>query len=158
MLIHQIMRGNFRLHRSNPGSPKLVFFAACICLALISSAAAQRQVDAGPVQIPSPRAVLGFNPGDDRTIADWKQIADYFASLDKSSDRVQLQDIGKSTLGRAMFVAYISAPENIRSLDKYKAIQAKLADPRKITSDTDREQLIRDGKTVVVISCSIHST
>jgi len=158
MLIHQIMRGNFRLHRPNPGSPKLVFFAACICLALISSAAAQRQVEASPAQVPSPRAVLGFNPGDDRTVADWKQIADYFARLDKSSDRVQLQDIGKSTLGRAMFVAFISAPENIRSLEKYKAIQAKLADPRKVTSDAEREQLIRDGKTVVVISCSIHST
>jgi len=101
--------------------------------------------------------VLGFNPGDDRTVADWKQIADYFTRLDKSSDRVQLQDIGKSTLGRAMFVAFISAPENIRSLEKYKAIQAKLADPRKVTSDAEREQLIRDGKTVVVISCSISS-
>jgi len=158
MLIHQIMRGNFRLHRPNPGSPKLVFFAACICLALISSAAAQRRVEASLAQVPSPRAVLGFNPGDDRTVADWKQIADYFTRLDKSSDRVQLQDIGKSTLGRAMFVAFISAPENIRSLEKYKAIQAKLADPRKVTSDAEREQLIRDGKTVVVISCSIHST
>ena len=73
--------------------------------------------------IPSPRAVLGFNPGDDRTIADWKQISDYFARLDAASDRVQLQTIGKSTLGRAMFVAFISAPENIRNLEKYKAIQ-----------------------------------
>jgi Zinc carboxypeptidase len=102
--------------------------------------------------------VLGFNPGDDRTIADWKQIADYFTRLDKSSERVHLQELGKSTLGRTMFVAFISAPENIRSLEKYKAIQARLADPRKVASDVERDQLVRDGKTVVVISCSIHST
>jgi hypothetical protein len=146
------------LHRPNSYSSKLILSAAFICLGLIASAVAQRRVDAGPSQVPSPRAVLGFTPGDDRTIADWKQIADYFTRLDKSSDRVQLQDIGKSTLGRAMFVTFISAPENIRSLEKYKAIQAKLADPRKVASDTEREQLIRDGKTVVVISCSIHST
>jgi hypothetical protein len=57
-----------------------------------------------------------------------------------------------------MFVAFISAPENIRNLAKYKEIQARLADPRKVVSDADRDQLIRDGKTVVVISCSIHST
>jgi hypothetical protein len=146
------------LHRLNFDSSKLILSAALICLGLVASAGAQRRIDVGPEQVPSPRAVLGFNPGDDRTIADWKQIADYFTKLDKSSDRVQLQDIGKSTLGRAMFVAFISAPENIRSLEKYKAIQAKLADPRKVTSDADREQLIREGKTVVVISCSIHST
>ena len=57
-----------------------------------------------------------------------------------------------------MIAAIISAPENIRNLDKYKAIQAKLADPRKIMSDAERDELIRDGKTVVAISCSIHST
>ncbi len=57
-----------------------------------------------------------------------------------------------------MIAAFISAPENIRNLEKYKAIQSRLADPRKVASDADRDQLIREGKTVVVISCSIHST
>jgi hypothetical protein len=109
-------------------------------------------------QLPSPRSVFGFNPGDDRTIIDWKQITDYLARLDKASDRVALQTIGTSTLGRTMIAAFISAPENIRSLEKYQAIQARLADPRKVTNDAERDQLVRDGKTVVVISCSIHST
>ena len=120
------------------------------------SAFAQRRPAASA--IPSPRFVLGFDPGEDRTIADWKQISDYFTRLDAASDRVQLQTIGKSTLGRTMFVAFISAPENIRNLSKYKEIQAKLADPRKVLSDAERDQLIRDGKAVVTISCSIHST
>jgi hypothetical protein len=108
--------------------------------------------------IPSPRSVLGFNPGDDRTIADWKQITDYFARLDKASDRVQVQTIGRSTLGRTLIAAFISAPENIRNLEKYKEIQARLADPRKVSGEAEQDQLVRDGKTVVVISCSIHST
>jgi len=121
----------------------------------VAPAHAQRKSTAS---VPSPRSVLGFNPGDDRTIADWKQISDYFTRLDAASDRVQLQTIGKSTLGRTMFVAFISAPENIRNLEKYKAIQSRLADPRKVAGDAERDQLIRDGKAVVVISCSIHST
>ena len=130
-----------------------------ILLALVSSnSAAHAQERAAPSAIPSPRSVLGFNPGDDRTIADWKQISDYFARLDRASDRVQLQTLGKSTLGRTMFAAFISAPENIRSLEKYKAIQSRLADPRKVLSEHAANELIRDGKTVVVISCSIHST
>src|SRR5436305_7890771 len=133
--------------------------ALCITFLIASVAHAQRKrVEPSTKIIPSPRSVLGFNPGDDRTIADWKQISDYLSRLDKASDRVQVQTIGTSTLGRTMIAAFISAPENIRNLDKYKAIQARLADPRKVATDAERDQLIRDGKTVVVISCSIHST
>ena len=125
------------------------------------SVQAQRRATApasATTTILSPKSVFGFDPGQDRTIIDWKQITDYFARLDKASDRVQVVNIGTSTLGRQMFAAFISAPENIRNLDKYKAIQAKLADPRKIISDAERDELVRDGKTVVAISCSIHST
>jgi hypothetical protein len=118
----------------------------------------RRTSQSTPNSIPSPRAVFGFNPGDDRTIADWKQITDYFARLDKASDRVQVQNIGTSTLGRQMIAAFISAPENIRNLEKYKVIQAALADPRKVANNSERDRLIAEGKTVVVISCSIHST
>jgi len=62
---------------------------------------------------PSPKSVLGFAPGDDRTIADWGQITDYFARLDKASDRVLIHTIGESTLKRPMIVAFISARENL---------------------------------------------
>ena len=128
-------------------------------LILATSAAGQRQRATTPANsLPSPRSVFGFDPGDDRTIIDWKQITDYLTRLDKASDRVSLQNIGTSTLGRTMIAAFISAPENIRSLEKYQAIQARLADPRKVRNETERDQLVQDGKTVVVISCSIHST
>jgi hypothetical protein len=139
---------------------KLLFTIACILLAaaLSSPQAQQKRTAPATNAIPSPRSVLGFNPGDDRTVADWKQITDYFARLDKTSDRVQVNTIGQSTLGRTMIAAFISAPENIRSLEKYKDIQARLADPRKVAGAAERDQLVRDGKTVVVISCSIHST
>ena len=108
--------------------------------------------------IPSPKSVLGFNPGDDRTIADWGQITDYFSRLDKASDRVVVKPLGQSTLKRPMIVAFISARENILALDKYKEIQQRLADPRKVSGTLQRDRLIANGKTVVVVSCSIHST
>ncbi|HEX5704058.1 MAG TPA: M14 family metallopeptidase [Pyrinomonadaceae bacterium] len=132
--------------------------AVLIALASILTNDIQAQRKSPASAVPSPRSILGFNPGDDRTIADWKQISDYFARLDRASDRVQLQTIGKSTLGRTMFVAFISAPENIRNLEKYKTIQAKLADPRKVAGPAERDQLVIEGKTIVVISGSIHST
>jgi hypothetical protein len=128
-------------------------------LALLLTAHAQRRrADLPGNAIPSPRSVFGFSPGDDRTIVDWKQITDYFARLDRASDRVSVQTFDQSTLGRPLIAAFISAPENIRSLEKYKEMQARLADPRKVSSDSERDRLIKEGKTVVVISCSIHST
>lgn len=102
--------------------------------------------------------MLGFTPGEDRKVADWKQITDYFARLDRTSDAVSVRTIGTSTLGRPLIAAFISAPQNIRELDKYRDIQRRLADPRLVHGDSERDGLIREGKTVVVISCSIHST
>lgn len=109
-------------------------------------------------QVPSPKSVLGFHPTDDRTIADWRQIVGYFDRLDKASDRVRVEEIGKSTLGNPLIVAFISSPDNIKDLDKIRSINQKLADPRKVMTDAELAKLIADGKTIVSISCSIHST
>lgn len=134
------------------------FFGKVLCLLALSlsftcfAPRAQAQI------IPSPKTVLGFQPTDDKTIADWGQITNYFSRLDAASDRVRLREIGKTTLGKPLVVAFISAPENLRSLDKLKQINQKLADPRTVKSAAELETLIRQGKTTVVISCSIHST
>ena len=109
--------------------------------------------------VPSPKDVLGFTPGDDKKLASWEQIVDYFQKLDKASDRVQFQEIGRTTMGRPFVYATISAPENLKNLEKYKQINAKLADPRLIKSnDILAKQLIKEGKTIVVVTCGIHST
>src|SRR5258706_14568082 len=114
---------------------------AILLVALSLTAQAQRKrVEPPSNAVPSPRSVFGFNPGDDRTIVDWKQITDYFARLDQASDRVSVQTIGQSTLGRPLIAAFISAPENIRNLEKYKEMQARLADPRKVHSDAERDR------------------
>ena len=107
---------------------------------------------------PSPASVLGFTPADDRRVADWRQITDYFTRLDAASERVQLRTLGQTTLGRPLVVAFISAPENIRNLAKYQDIGRRLADPRLVRTEAERDRLTREGKAVVVISCSIHST
>jgi hypothetical protein len=114
--------------------------------------------DAALARVPSPRDVLGFTPGDDRTVADWTQITDYFKRLDRASERVRVQELGTSTRGRTLFAAFISSAENIRELDRYRDIQRRLADPRLVHDAAERDRLVREGKAIVVISCSIHST
>jgi hypothetical protein len=154
---HNLARAlSFYKHFAPTALTILVLTASFFCHA--ARAQHRAQPASAPAAVPSPSSVLGFNPGDDRTIADWKQITNYFALLGKTSNRISIQTIGQSTLGRPLIAAFISAPENIRNLEKYKAIQARLADPRKVPNDGERDQLIREGKTVVAISCSIHST
>jgi hypothetical protein len=109
-------------------------------------------------QVPTPKAVLGFQPTDDRTIADWSQITNYFARLDAKSDRVLVKEIGKSTLGKPLIVAFISSADNIKNLEKLRQINAKLANPNSVKDAAELENLIKQGKTVLSISCSIHST
>jgi Zinc carboxypeptidase len=138
----------------------MIGFYAFLVLALLPAPSRAQKTSARAYrsEIPSPKSVLGFAPGEDRTIADWNQITNYFTQLDKASDLVTVQPLGQSTLKRQLIVAVISARENILRLEKYKDIQQQLADPRKVKSPVQRDQLIANGKTVVVISCSIHST
>lgn len=109
--------------------------------------------------MPTPKEILGFQPTDDRTIADWKQISGYFAKLDAASDRVKVEEIGKTTLGKSQIVAYISSAENIKNLDFYKTLNQKNYDPRlprEISLPTGNT--VGKPKSIVAISCSIHST
>ncbi|HEY0657875.1 MAG TPA: M14 family zinc carboxypeptidase, partial [Pyrinomonadaceae bacterium] len=110
-------------------------------------------------KIPAPNEILGFTPGDDRKLASWAQTVEYFQKLDAASDRMKFETIGKTTLDRPFTYATISTPENLRNLEKYKQINKKLADPRTIKSnDKIAQSLIKQGKTIVLITCGIHST
>lgn len=109
--------------------------------------------------VPEPKDVLGFTPGDDKKLASWNQVVEYFKKLDAASDRVKFEEIGKTTMGAPFVYATITAPGNFKQLEKYKQINAELADPRKIkSSDALAQQRIAQGKTIVVITCGVHST
>ncbi|MGH9823937.1 MAG: M14 family zinc carboxypeptidase, partial [Blastocatellia bacterium] len=109
-------------------------------------------------RVPSPADVLGFKPGDDRKLAGWSQIVSYFKRLGSSSPRVSVQESGLTTERRPFIYAVISSEDNIRNLAAIREAQRKLADPRLISSDEERDRLIRDTPAVVAITCSIHST
>lgn len=124
--------------------------------------ATQLALSQGNSSVPAPEAVLGFVPGDDRKLASWKQIVKYFERLDQASNRVMFETLGKSTMDRPFVMATISAPENLARLAEYKEIQRLLADPRQLgragARDRKAGELARRGKTIVLITCGIHST
>ncbi len=107
--------------------------------------------------VPTPQSHFGHPIGVDRVLLDWSKVVSYFHALEKSSDRIQVREIGKTVDGKPMLAAWIAAPETLRDLKKYQAIQQKLADPR-LTSNVEAEKLVTEGKNVVMITCSIHAT
>ncbi len=108
-------------------------------------------------QPPSPESRLGFQVGADRKLADWKEIINYFALLDKASNRLQVVELGKSTEGRPLVLAVITSPQNFARLEDILNIQRRLADPRQVHPDS-LVSYLRRGRSVVMVNCSIHST
>lgn len=111
-------------------------------------------------EVVSPSKFLGFEVGADRRLADWTEIVSYFRKLDEASDRVLVQELGRTTEDNPFILAVISAPKTLAELESYREIQKLLADPRKLENEPPGrlEELIRRGKTMVVITCTIHST
>jgi hypothetical protein len=108
--------------------------------------------------IPTPESVLGFVPGTDRKLVEWPVLVDYYQQLAAASDRVEFRELGKTTLGAPFVALIISSVDNMARLDEIRALNRKLADPRLRTSEAEREQLIHEGKAIVLITSSIHST
>ena len=107
--------------------------------------------------IPTPESVIGFKPGTDYKLANWEQISGYFMKIGDASDRIEVEVLGETEMGNPVVMAFISSAENLRNKDRIKEIQHKLADPR-LTTDRELPQLINEGKTVVLMSFSLHGT
>ena len=110
--------------------------------------------------VPAPSDVLGFTPGDDRKLAGWSQTVEYYRRLAAASPRVRFEELGKSTMGAPFVLVTISAPENLARLEEFRSIQRRLADPRTLgpAPAAKAEELIRRGRSVVLITCGVHST
>ncbi len=110
-----------------------------------------------PGAIPSPESHFGHAMGAEKRLVQWDDVVRYFRRIADASDHVELSELGKSTEGRPFVMATIAAPGTLKKLGRYRRIQSRLADPRQTAPD-EAQALISEGKTVVLITCSIHST
>ncbi len=111
---------------------------------------------AAPAAVPTPTEHLGYTPGTDYKLADYADITGYFKKLAASSDRIRFVEFGRSAMGRAMYVAFISAPENLKKLDHYRQISSRLALGQPEPDEARR--LAREGKAIVWIDSGLHAT
>jgi hypothetical protein len=108
-------------------------------------------------RITSPKEHFGSNIGDDYFLATYTQLMAYWPKLDAESDRMVLQEIGKSAEGRPHLMAIITSPENHRNLARYKDISRRLALAEGLTDDQARS-LAQEGKAIVWIDGGLHGT
>ena len=125
-----------------------IFGALILCTVLLQ----------GPTtaQLLAPEEVLGFQVGSDYQVAGWKTVSDYMRHVAANSDRVLVEELGKTTEGNDLLMMLISAPENLENLARYQQIQREIALPTKPAAELDA--LAQEGKAVVLINCNLHST
>jgi hypothetical protein len=112
---------------------------------------------AAAAEVPSPESVLGFAPGADRKLADWTQIVDYFKKLAAASDRVRVEEVGRTTEDRPFLIVTVTSAANLTRSEEIRRANLRLADPRGL-SPGDAQGLIAAGKTIVALNHGIHST
>lgn len=106
--------------------------------------------------LPSPEQFFGFQMGADRQLAHWNDLVKYYNKLGESP-KMNVVNMGKTTLGNPFLALYISSPENLAKLEDYKRMNARLSDPRDVPQ-TEIDQIIANGKAVVVQSFGLHSS
>src|SRR3954454_20201217 len=127
-----------------------ILFVLCLALptlAILSVAA----------EIPSPESFLGHPVGADRKLAPWPKVVEYLRLVDAGSGRISIESAGKTTQGNDMPVVVITSEENQKHLDRYREIARRLANPDGL-SEAEARALAKEGKTIALVTCSIHST
>src|SRR5688572_11153939 len=130
-------------------APSLMLAGVLLAPALPAQSVAPR--------VTSPKEFFGFSIGDDWKLANYDQFQNYWKKIDAESDRMVVQEIGKTAEGRPQLMAIITSPENFKKLDRYKEIARRLALNEGLSED-DAKALAREGKAVVWFDGGLHAT
>jgi hypothetical protein len=133
--------------------------SSLVALALAASAGvvAQSNRQASTTKVPEPSDVFGFKPGDDYKLANHAQIVEYFRRLDAASDRVLVEEIGRTAEDRPLILAFISSEANLKNRARYKDISRQLALARGL-DEAKARALAKEGKAIVWIDGGLHAT
>lgn len=109
-------------------------------------------------RVTPPDEFFGFKIGEDRKLARWDRIVEYFRLVASESDRVVVEEVGKTTEGNPFIVAYITSPENLSRLEELLKISCALSNPDSPLEPEEVEGLVESGRAIVVVTNSMHST
>ena len=104
--------------------------------------------------IPAPESVLGYPVGT--KAATHGEMLAYFKTLSESAGHVQLHVYGETHEGRQLVCLIVSSPENMAQLASIRERIGKLADPRKLESGAEAQDIIQKTPAVAWLAYSIH--
>jgi hypothetical protein len=130
---------------------RLLWLGFLVLLFQVSEAGAQAP------RVTPPKEQFGHEIGADYVLPNYTQLTEYWRKLDRESDRMTLQSIGKTAEGREQWMAVITSPENFKRLDRYKEIARRLARAEGLTDEQARG-LAAEGRAVVWIDGGLHGT
>jgi hypothetical protein len=105
----------------------------------------------------TPEEFFGHQVGADYTLVKWPKIVEYFEHMAAESDKIFVRDIGATTEGNRMILAEISTADTVTNLSRHRSSQQKIADPRTIRNDSERDRLISETKVPILVNCQLHS-
>ena len=106
--------------------------------------------------LPRPSDFFGYETGDFLTT--FALYESLLRDYQQHSDRLHIFAIGKTPEHRSQYLLAISSQSNLTHLNEIKDQLAVLADPRKLQSGPDLDQLIQKLPIVVWLSYSIHGS
>src|SRR5436305_13144874 len=115
-----------------------LLLALCVLTPTGAIPAAAGRLDPAQSHVTSPKEQFGFNIGDDYQLVNYRQLVDYWKKLAQQSDRMTLEEIGKTAEGRTMTMAVLTSPENQRQLAHYRDIARRLALAEGVTEEHAR--------------------
>ena len=130
--------------------------AACAAAVLLTSPVPSLTAQSRGLQ--TPEQYFGFRMGTDNKLARWDRIVDYFKLVAGGSDRVRVRELGKTTNDNPFLLLEIAAPETLKNIDRYKQLQRKLYFQGGAPTESERDEIFRQGKAVLLITTSIHAT
>src|SRR5947207_11401698 len=103
-----------------------------------------------------PEQYFGHRVGADKKLVRWDKIVEYMQKAAAETDRVRFRNLGTTTLGNPFVMLEISSADNLKNLDRYKALERKLYFQGGAPTDAERDEIFRSGKAVVFITNNIH--
>src|SRR5215468_9017644 len=122
----------------------LYAFAVTVMCTLVATAAGTLQ---------TPDQFFGHRVGADSKLIRWDKAVEYYRLAAANSDRVRFRELGKTSQGNPFVALEISSPDTLKNLDRYKQMERKLYFQGGAPTDAERDEIFRQGKLVLVITC-----
>ncbi len=133
--------------------PAVVLSLAMLIASALAEPATVVQSSSYNPAVPTMKSLLGYEMGEQFTLH--FDLVRYLQALAGASDRIKLEPYGKTYEGRTLYTVIISSPKNLARLDAIREAAAKLADPRKTTTE-EAQRIAAEMPVIVWYMYNVH--